>query len=313
MARLGILVCIHPSLPSATSIDPDTFRMRDENGAGNSYRWSDYQKEGVFLIASPLNPFPGVDEHRSTTHISPMGLLYRSITQVGVGGEQPQAWMLEKSLGVDEILPMLTINGAYAAFAEDARGSLTAGKSADLVILSENPLEVESDRLKDINALITMVDGKVEFCAAGFESLCPSLPLDTSVSATPEPASNKPITASAELPGKPAPNAFDGDPATIWNSGGGPEQWIQIDLGESRMISIIRLTVAQHPEGETVHQIWGGDTDSNMQLLHEFRGHTSEFQVLEFTPSAPVENIRFIRVVTTQSPSWVAWREIEIR
>jgi len=71
--------------------------------------------------------------------------------------------------------------------------------------------------------------------------------------------------------------------------------------------------VAQHPEGETVHQIWGGDTDSNMQLLHEFRGNTSEFQVLEFTPSAAVENIRFIRVVTKQSPSWVAWREIEIR
>jgi len=174
MARLGIIVCIQPSLPSVTSIDPDTFRMRDENGANNSYRWSDYQKAGVFLIASPLNPFPGVDEHRSPTHISSMGLLSRSVTQIGVGNEQPQAWMLEKSLTVEQILPMLTINGAYAAFAEDARGSLTAGKSADLVILSENPLQVESGRLKEINALMTMIGGKVEYCAAGAEAFCPS-------------------------------------------------------------------------------------------------------------------------------------------
>lgn len=189
------------------------------------------------------------------------------------------------------------------------RLGVSKGKLADLVIL-ENPLQVEADQLKDIKVIMTMISGKVEWCAPGSESLCPSASL--AVPATPEPASDKEVTASAELTNEPASNAFDGSLDTVWNSGSDPEQWIQIDLGETRSISSIRLTVAQYPEGETTHQIWGGETEATLQLLHEFKGHTSEFQVLEFKPSTPAENIRFIRVVTTQSPSWVAWREIEV-
>jgi len=175
MARLGIIVCIQPSLPGVISFDPDTFRMRDENGENNVYRWSDYQEAGVFLIASPLNPFYDVQEQLSPTHISPMGLIYRSITQIGVGGQAPPGWMLEKALTMEQILPLLTINGAYATFEEDGKGSLTAGKYADLVILSGNPLDATVDGLLNIQPRITMVGGIVEFCAAGQEALCPDI------------------------------------------------------------------------------------------------------------------------------------------
>lgn len=34
--------------------------------------------------------------------------------------------------------------------------------------------------------------------------------------------------------------------------------------------------------------------------------------ILEFLPPAPLTNTQCIKIVTTQSPSWVAWREIEI-
>ena len=136
--------------------------------------------------------------------------------------------------------------------------------------------------------------------------------MNAPVDATPEPASNKRISASAELPTDPASNAFDGNLETIWNSGQDAEGWIQIDLDQMRMITSIRLIVAQYPEGETVHQIWGGDSESNLQLLHEFSGHTVDSQILLFDLPSPLENIRFIRVMTTRSPSWVAWREIEV-
>ena len=175
MAGLGIIVCIQPSLPGVATVDPDIYKVRDENGANNAYRWRDYLERGVFLIASPLNPYPDVEEHRSPTHISPMGLLYRSVTQIGVDNQQPEAWMLEKTLTVEQILPLLTINGAYATFDDDVKGSLTPGKYADLVILSGNPLVTSVDGLLRIQALITMVGGKVEYCAAGQESLCPRI------------------------------------------------------------------------------------------------------------------------------------------
>jgi predicted amidohydrolase YtcJ len=175
MARLGILVCIQPSLPGVASFDPDTYRMRDENGADNVYRWSDYLDAGIFMLASPLNPYAGVGEHLSPTHISPMGLLYRSVTQIGVGDQQPPEWMLEKALSVEEILPLLTINGAYATFDDDVRGSLSPGKYADLVILSGNPLDATVEGLLGIQTMMTMVGGKVEHCAMGQEALCPGV------------------------------------------------------------------------------------------------------------------------------------------
>jgi hypothetical protein len=155
--------------------------MRDENGADNVWRWSDYLNGGVFMIASPLNPYPDVEEHLSPTHISPMGLLYRSVTKIGVGGQQPPEWMLEKALTVEQILPMLTINGAYATFAEDNKGSLTPGKYADLVILSGNPITTSVGGLLDIQTMMTMVGGEVEYCTAGQESLCTGIQTATRV------------------------------------------------------------------------------------------------------------------------------------
>jgi hypothetical protein len=120
------------------------------------------------------------------------------------------------------------------------------------------------------------------------------------------------VTASSTLPGYPAANAVDGDPDTLWNSGAGPEQWIQIELENPISVRSIRLSVAQQPEGETIHQIWAGAEVSNLALLHEFKGFTSEPGILEFAPPAAWTNIRYIRIVTTHSPSWVAWREIEV-
>ena len=67
----------------------------------------------------------------------------------------------------------MTIEAAYALFREQELGSLKTGKLADLIILSDNPLEVDADDILDIQVLMTMVGGNVEYCAQGNESLCP--------------------------------------------------------------------------------------------------------------------------------------------
>jgi len=74
-------------------------------------------------------------------------MVYQRITQIGVGGQAPSEWMLEKALTMEQILPLLTINGPYATFEEDRKGSLTAGKYADLVILTGNPRDATVDGL----------------------------------------------------------------------------------------------------------------------------------------------------------------------
>jgi hypothetical protein len=66
------------------------------------------------------------------------------------------------------------------------------------------------------------------------------------------------------------------------------------------------------PAGDTVHQLWVGATRDAMRLVSEFRGQEYDFDVLNFIPAVALTNIRFVRIDTTESPSWVSWREIEV-
>jgi hypothetical protein len=125
-------------------------------------------------------------------------------------------------------------------------------------------------------------------------------------------ALGKQVRVSNQLSDLTGAFAVDGDFGTLWNSGGGPKQWIEIDLGGSYSISEIRLTIGQYPEGKTIHQVFGKGVSGQYTLLTTFEGNTNEGQTLSFIPPEPILNIHFIRVETIESPSWVAWREIEI-
>jgi len=86
----------------------------------------------------------------------------RSISEDGSICEPPE-WLKAGALNIEEVLPMMTINAAYAINRENEIGSLESDKLADLIILSDNPLEVPVDAIKDIQVLMTMIDGKVEY------------------------------------------------------------------------------------------------------------------------------------------------------
>jgi hypothetical protein len=106
--------------------------------------------------------------------------------------------------------------------------------------------------------------------------------------------------------------AVDGDLGTLWNSGGGPTQWIEIDLGTEYGILRIELTPSQFPEGETVHRLLAAGSNRQFSEVNVFEGFTSDGQELVFQPASPILSVQFVRVETTVSPSWVAWREIEL-
>ena len=308
MSEMGIIASIQPSFPGVIWHEQDICNLVDEQGQQNMFRWRDYLDAGIVSIASPYTQDGVNQELTDASHVSPMGLLYRSLTQVGLGGGQPESWMLEQSLALEEILPMLTINGAYATFLEGEIGSLAAGKLADLVVLNEDPLATPAEDLLNIDVLMSMVGGQVEWCASEFETQCSSV----SVAPVQQPTGQQGISASAWLSTDPPEQAFDGNPDAIWNSGDDAEQWIQIDFGEARTITEIKLTIAQYPEGETIHQIWAGTSEQDLQLVYEFSRKTADGDTLEFHPPDPLAGIRVVRIITPTSPSWVAWRELEI-
>ena len=69
----------------------------------------------------------------------------------------------DQKIDVYDALKAITINGAYAYFEEDSKGSLKEGKRADMVILDRNPLETDVMELKDIKVVETIKDGKTVY------------------------------------------------------------------------------------------------------------------------------------------------------
>ena len=66
---------------------------------------------------------------------------------------------------VMEALNAMTVGGAYQLFEEDLKGSITAGKQADFVILEKNPLTVNPSTLKDIEIIETIARGKTVYAS----------------------------------------------------------------------------------------------------------------------------------------------------
>ena len=130
--------------------------------------------------------------------------------------------------------------------------------------------------------------------------------------APPNIALGKPVTASATEAGSSATRAVDGLNSTFWNSGLTYIQWIEIDLGAPVSIGLVRLVVLQTPNGLTTHEIKTRATTGDSWDVKTLTGFTSDNQVLEYSPATALTNVRYVRVETTASVSWVAWREIEL-
>ena len=82
-------------------------------------------------------------------------------------------WLENEAITVEEALRMMTTGAAYALHVEERTGSLRPGKLADLIVLSDDPLETDPESLHRLEVLVTMVGGRVEHCAAAAQSLCP--------------------------------------------------------------------------------------------------------------------------------------------
>jgi predicted amidohydrolase YtcJ len=63
----------------------------------------------------------------------------------------------------EEAIRMFTTNGAHALFREDDLGSVEVGKCADLIVLSDDPMTCPEDDIKDIEVLVTVIDGEAVF------------------------------------------------------------------------------------------------------------------------------------------------------
>lgn len=69
-------------------------------------------------------------------------------------------WGPNQKVTVDEALRIATVNGSYASYEERSKGTITAGKLADFVVLEKDPHDVAPDAIKDIKVVRTVVGGR---------------------------------------------------------------------------------------------------------------------------------------------------------
>lgn len=105
---------------------------------------------------------------------------------------------------------------------------------------------------------------------------------------------------------------IDGSLNTSWNAGGFPPQWIKINLGKKYNISAVNLNIGQNPNGVTRHKIEFSKDDVSYREAGELYSYTVNHENLFYYFVNAVEDVQWIKITTIESPSWVAWREIEV-
>lgn len=97
---------------------------------------------------APLNPLFGV---------------YAAVTRRTLDDKNPNGWIPEQKISVDEAVRAFTWGSAYGEFQENVKGTLEIGKVADMVILSDDIFTIDPVKIKDAKVLMTIVDGRVVF------------------------------------------------------------------------------------------------------------------------------------------------------
>ena len=94
---------------------------------------------------------------------SPLQGIYAAITRRTTDGKNPEGWVSEQKITIEDALLGYTKNAAFASFDENIKGTLEVGKLADFVVLSENMMKTAPVTIKELKILQTYVGGKKIF------------------------------------------------------------------------------------------------------------------------------------------------------
>ena len=153
-AKLQVIASVQPY----HAIDDGRFAESDigHDRASRTYAFRTFLDHGVRLAfgtdweVAPLNPLLTV---------------YAAVTRATLDGKNPNGWFPEQKLSVAEAIEAYTLGSAYAEFQEGEKGSITPGKLADMVLLSEDIFSIAPEKIRDVRVLQTFLGGRLVFDA----------------------------------------------------------------------------------------------------------------------------------------------------
>lgn len=145
MERSGVIASVQPHfVVSDFWVEKRLGKVR----ARWTYPFKTLIKKGVFVVGGSDCPVES---------ISPLLGIYAAVNRE----MSPQ-----ERITVEEALCIYTINAAHSSFEERIKGSIKAGKLADLVVLSDDLQKIEPSKIKDIKVEMTIVGGKAVYASS---------------------------------------------------------------------------------------------------------------------------------------------------
>ncbi|MBA3633516.1 MAG: amidohydrolase family protein, partial [Acidobacteria bacterium] len=95
--------------------------------------------------------------------LNPMLGIYAAVTRRTLDDKNPNGWIPEQKISVEEAVRAYTIGSAYAEFQDNVKGTLAVGKLADFIILSDDIFTINPVEIGKTRVLTTVVDGKVVY------------------------------------------------------------------------------------------------------------------------------------------------------
>ncbi len=97
--------------------------------------------------------------------LDPLLGIYAAVTRRTIDGANPDGWVPEERITLDEALRCYTAHNAYAGYFEQYSGTLEAGKLADFVALSRNLFTIDPVEIPSVDVKLTVVGGQVMYRA----------------------------------------------------------------------------------------------------------------------------------------------------
>ncbi len=151
VARIKALDAIPAMFTTYAYYNSDKFVFYGEDMMKRCMAYRSLLDAGVHAAAgSDFSPGP----------FAPLMGIQGMVTRRGWDGK---VWGANQRITVEEAIRVNTLHGAYASKEEAIKGSITPGKLADFVVLSEDPHTIDPEKIKDITIVRTVVGGSTSY------------------------------------------------------------------------------------------------------------------------------------------------------
>ena len=157
--RFGALGLIAEVNPFHLSDDMRWMEERIGERAENAYAFRSLMEGGATLVFG--SDWPGTNA--AYYHVHPKYLIHASVNRTTVNHTPEGGWYPEEKIALEAAIRAYTLDAARATFDGDMKGSIEAGKLADLVVLDRNLFEIDPQDILEVEVDLTMVDGRIVF------------------------------------------------------------------------------------------------------------------------------------------------------